>query len=344
MQSLIWSPLAWFAVMSGLGGSVPQQPHAFQVPSEQSTLKTNQSLIALKTKASPTVSGCPVFPADNIWNARVDGLPVDSRSRAYIDSMGRNTHLHPDFGSGKWNGGPIGIPFNVVSGTQPKVKVKFTYATESDSGPYPIPTSPLIEGGPKSSGDRHVLLLDQDNCKLYELWKAYPQLSGTWKAGSGAIFDLNSNALRRAGWTSADAAGLPIFPGLVRYAEVSAGEIAHAIRFTASVTQRKYVWPARHYASSNTNLKVPPMGQRFRLKASFDISPYPRQVQVLLIAMKKYGLILADNGSDWYISGIPDSRWNNDVLVSSFNSITGDAFEAVDVSQLMIDSNSGATR
>jgi len=291
--------------------------------------------------AAPTVAGCPALPADSIWNARIDSLPLDPRSNSYVDSIGRSTGLHPDFGSGSWDGGPIGIPYTTVPGTQPGVPVTFDYADESDPGPYPIPPNPPIEGGPGSSGDRHVLIVDRDHCKLYELYAAYPQPNGSWHAGSGAIFDLRSNALRPAGWTSADAAGLPILPGLVRYEEVAAGEITHALRFTAPVTQRLYIWPARHYASSNTSPTVPPMGQRFRLKASFDISPFPSRVQVILTGLKRYGMSLADNGSSWCISGVRDSRGDDNELVTSLRQITGNAFEAVDVSGLMVDPNSG---
>jgi len=271
-------------------------------------------------------------------------LPVDSRSAAYITSIGRNTGLHPDFGAGEFDGGPIGIPYVVVDGSQPKVNVTFDIDDESDIGPYPIPANPPIEGGPESTGDRHILIVESGACKLYELWSAYPQTDGSWVAGSGAIWDLNSYLLRPDTWTSADAAGLPILPGLVRYEEVLAGEIRHAIRFTASRTRGSYVWPARHEASSITDLNVPPMGQRFRLKASFDITPYPRNVQVILRAMQVYGVVLADNGSNWFISGVPDDRWNNDELVSRLRQIIGDNFEAIDSSSLLIDSNSGQAR
>lgn len=216
----------------------------------------------------------------------------------------------------------------------------FDYADESDPGPYPIPANPPIEGGSSSTGDRHVLVLDSTNGILYELWSAYPQADGTWQAGSGAIFNLKGNQLRPAGWTSADAAGLPILPGLVRYDEVAAGQINHAIRFTVQTTRKAYVWPARHYASSNTSTSVPPMGQRFRLRAGFDVTTYPARVQVILNAMKKYGIILADNGSNWYISGVPDERWNNDEL-ARIGGVKGSDFEAVDVSSLMINPDSG---
>jgi hypothetical protein len=289
----------------------------------------------------PQIGNCPLLPADNIWNARVDTLPVDPNSDAYITTIGRNTGLHPDFGSGTWAGSPIGIPYNFVDGSQPPVSVTFDYAAdESDPGPYPIPPDALIEGGPDSDGDRHVLVVDTENCVLYELFYAWPQSDGSWEAGSGAIFDLRSNDLRPDDWTSADAAGLPILPGLVRYDEVAAGEIRHAIRFTVPQTRKDHIWPARHDASSLTGGQYPPMGQRFRLKASFDISGFSSDVQVILRAMQTYGIILADNGSAWFISGVPDERWDNDVL-HELSQVTGNDFEAVDVSSLMVDPNSG---
>ncbi len=289
----------------------------------------------------PTVAGCPLFPADNIWNARVDTLPVHPNSASYVASIGTSRTLHPDFGAGEWDGGPIGIPYTTVPGTQPGVSVTFDYWDESDPGPYPIPPDAPIEGGPASDGDRHVLVVDVDRCRLYELYAAHPGPGSSWHAGSGAIFDLRSNTLRPDTWTSADAAGFPILAGLVRYDEVAAGEIRHALRFTAPVTQKKHVWPARHDASSNTSPSVPPMGQRFRLKASFDISAFPPNVQVILTALKRYGMMLADNGSSWFMSGAPDPRWDDDELVSWFRRVPGSAFEAVDVSSLMVTPNSG---
>jgi hypothetical protein len=291
-------------------------------------------------QASLAVAGCDVFPADNVWNTPVDTLPVDAHSAAYIATIGADVGMHPDFGSGTWEGKPIGIPYVDVPGSQPKVSVTFDYADESDPGPYPIPPDAPIEGGPDSDGDRHVLVLDRDNCTLYELFYAFPQPDGSWHAGSGAFFDLSSNALRDAGWTSADAAGLPTLPGLVRFDEVASGEIRHALRFTAPQTRKVYVWPARHYASDLTGTQYPPMGQRFRLRTDFDISGFPPQVQVILRALKKYGMFLADNGSAWYLSGAPDERWDNDVL-SQLSQVPGSAFEAVDESALMLNPNSG---
>lgn len=292
---------------------------------------------------SPQIAGSNIFPSNNIWNTAVDNLPIDKNSSKYINSIGSGKGLHPDFGSGVWDGQPIGIPYNVVGKNQKKVKVTFEYSDESDKGLYPIPSNPLIEGGINSGGDRHILILDKDNHMLYELYNAYKNPDGSWRVGSGVIYNLNSNALRPKGWTSADAAGLPILPGLVRYDEVKAGEIKHAIRFTASRTRKAYVWPARHFASFNTNTALPPMGQRFRLKSSFNITKFSRDTQVILKAMKKYGIILADNGSNWYISGAPDERWNNDVL-SELNKVKGSNFESVDVSTIMVNSNSGITK
>lgn len=293
--------------------------------------------------AVQSLGGCNVLPADNIWNTPVDSLPVDPLSSSYIGSIGATTGLHPDFGSGLWDGGPIGIPYNIVTSAQAGVPVTFDYARESDPGQYPIPANPIIEGGPESTGDRHILILNRDTCTLYELFSAYQDPAG-WQAGSGAIFNLKSNQLRPAGWTSADAAGLPILPGLVRYDEVASGKITHALRFTAPRTRKAYVWPARHYASTLTGLQYPPMGQRFRLKVSFDLSGFSPETQVILKALKKYGVILADNGGAWYISGIPDDRWKNDVLVGELKKITGSDFEAVNEASLMVDPDSGRAR
>ena len=268
-----------------------------------------------------------LFPDDNAWNQPVDTAQVDPNSDAIIAAIGATKRLHPDFGA-NWNGGPFGIPYVVVSANQPRVNVSFEYADESDTGPYPIPPNPPIEGGPASTGDRHILIVDRDNWMLYELFAAYPNGDGTWRAGSGAIFDLNSNELRPHRWTSADAAGLPILPGLVRYEEVENGEIAHALRFTVSRTRRAYVHPARHWASSDTSSLRPPMGMRVRLKASFDISGFPARAQVILRALKKYGMIVADNGSDWYISGTADARWNDEEN-NTLKQLRGSDFEVV---------------
>ena len=289
------------------------------------TLVAVASAHALRLPGAPK---CPIFPATNAWNERVDTLPVAASSAQLIQSIGLNTGLHPDFGSGLYDGQPIGIPYDVVSKQTKRFRVKFGYADESDKGPYPIPKSVHIEGGRASTGDRHALLVDKDACKLYELYALYPK-GGGWTAGSGAIWNLGSNALRPAGWTSADAAGLPIFPGLARYDEVARGVIDHALRFTAARTRRAYVYPARHYASSSDDPALPPMGLRVRLKASVDISGFPKQSRVVLQALKTYGMILADNGSNWYISGAPNPHWSNDDL-HSLGRVTGSMFEVVE--------------
>jgi hypothetical protein len=277
-----------------------------------------------------SLRGRRVLPADNPWNQDISAEPVDANSANLIASIGLDTGLHPDFGT-VWNGAPIGIPYVVVNGSQARVPINFTdYGDESDAGPYPVPPNAPIEGGPNSTGDRHVIVIDRDNWKLYELFYSFPVGGGaSWNAAGGAVFDLNSNQLRPAGWTSADAAGLPIFPGLVRYDEVfEQGVITHALRFTAQQTRRAYVYPARHFASSNTNPNLPPMGMRVRLKASFDITGFPPAVQVILRGMKKYGMILADNGSNWYVSGAPDSRWSDDEL-RHLRRVKGSDFEVV---------------
>ena len=275
-----------------------------------------------------SLRGKQIFPANNPWNQRIDAAPVAPNSAAVISRFA-SAGLHADFGA-NWNGGPFGIPYRVVAGTQPKVAIgPISYSDESDPGPYPIPADAPIEGGAQSTGDRHVLVLDRDNWILYELYNAYPNGDGSWRADSAAKFDLSSNALRPEGWTSADAAGLPILPGLVRYDEVYEQQaINHAIRFTLQTTQKAYVHPATHYASSQTDASYAPMGARFRLKASFDISSYPASAQVILRAMKTHGLILADNGSNMYISGAPDSRWNDDEL-NTLKNIAASNFEMV---------------
>lgn len=317
------------------------------LPLDWSEVSVRYEVLILITAASvvnaqPAIGPCSVFPANDVWNSPVDQLPVAANSATLISTVGAGVHMHADFGSGLWNGGPIGIPFVTVAGSQTKYPASFTYADESDPGPYPVPLNAPIEGGSASTGDRHAIAVDTDNCILYELYSAYPQ-SASWQAGSGAIFNLRTHTLRPATWTSADAAGLPIFPGLVRYDEVAAGEIRHAIRLTVPQTQKAYVWPARHYASSLTSTNYPAMGQRFRLRASFDISGFPSDVQVILRALKKYGLILADNGSAWYISGAPDSRWDNSNL-ATLGSVLGSDLEAVDDAIFVVDSNSGQAR
>lgn len=286
--------------------------------------------------AGASLHGKQLFPFDNSWNQDISNSPVDPNSDNLIAGMGLSTSLHPDFGT-VWNGAPNGIPYIVVSGSQTPVAINFTaFGSQSDPGPYPVPPNAPIEGGPNATGDRHVLVIDCDNWKLYEMYRAFPINNGaSWNADSGAVFDLNSNALRPAGWTSADAAGLPIFPGLVRWDEVFEQlEIRHAIRFTAQITRRAYVAPARHWASTNTSVDRPPMGMRVRLKASVDISGYSPAMQVILRALKKYGMILADNGSNWFISGAPDPRWNDDDL-NTLKSIKGSDFEVIKMDNIV---------
>ena len=273
--------------------------------------------------AAAAIAGCPVFPASNPWNQRVDGLRVHPRSDAIVRSIGVDDTVHPDFGSGRWEGRPIGIPINVVGPGAKRTSVRFEYADESDRGPYPIPASPRIEGG----SDRHVLIVQRGSCRLFELFAA-ERSRGAWRAGSGAIWNLRSNRLRPRGWTSADAAGLPILPGLARYDEVARGEIRHALRFTVARTRRAFVWPARHYASSLTDPDLPAMGQRLRLKRSVDLSGLPQQARVVATALRRYGMLLADNGSDWYLSGTPDARWDNDDL-RALKRLRGSDFEVV---------------
>jgi hypothetical protein len=277
----------------------------------------------------PPLPSRSAFPPDNPWNRDISADPVDPNSDNLIAACGAARSLHPDFGT-TYDGAPWGIPFVTVRGTQARVPVTFDYADESDPGPYPIPPDAPIEGGAESTGDRHVLVIDVDAWKLYELFDAHPVNGGaSWQAGSGAVFDLSSNALRPEGWTSADAAGLPIFAGLVRYDEaVTAGTITHALRFTCPTTRRAYVPPARHYASSDTDPNLPPMGMRVRLKASVDISGFPAEVQVILTALKTYGMFLADNGGGFFVSGAPDPRWN-DANIDTMKQLHGSDFEVV---------------
>jgi hypothetical protein len=280
----------------------------------------------------PAARHCSVFPASNAWNQRVDKLPVARDSSQLIASIGLDAPVHADFGSGTWDGGPIGIPFDVVSRKTPLHRVSFAYADESDRVRYPIPRHVHIEGGAHATGDRHAILVDRSTCRLYELYDLRHTSRG-WKAGSGATWSLRSNHLRPAGWTSADAAGLPIFAGLARWDEVARGTIDHALRFTAPETRRAYVYPARHYASSSNDPALPPMGLRVRLKASVNIAAFPRQARVVLKALQRYGMILADNGSPWYVSGAPDRHWSNDAL-HTLGRLTGADFEVVDTSSL----------
>jgi len=280
--------------------------------------------------AGPRIGECTVFPADNAWNQDVSELPVHANSDRIIDAIGRDEHVHPDFGT-EWEGAPIGIPYLTVPAAAPMSEIRFTaYGDESDSGPYPVPRDAPIEGGPDADGDRHVLVVDTDACVLYELYRAFPASGGAWEADSGAVFDLRTNDQHPFTWTSADAAGLPIFPGLVRYDEVAlAGELRHAVRFTVSRSRAALIAPARHYASSNTSADLPPMGLRLRMKQSFDCASYSSVARIICDGLKRYGLLVADNGSDWYLSGAPDPRWDDDAL-GDLKQIPGDAFEVVD--------------
>ena len=280
----------------------------------------------------PAAPDCKVFPDSNVWNRRVDRLPVHPRSRAIIRSIGRAEGLHPDFGSGRYDGGPIGIPITVVGDGQRKARVRFRYADESDRGPYPIPKDVKIEGGRQSDGDRHAVIVHRDECRLYELFDLRRR-DGRWRAGSGAIWDLDSNELRPKGWTSADAAGLPILPGLARWDEVKKGVIDHALRFTVSRTRARFIYPARHHASDSDEPNLPPMGLRLRLKKRFPIREFPRQARIVLLALKRYGMIVADNGSDWYVSGAPNRHWDNDAL-HTLGDVKGSDFVVVDTSEL----------
>jgi hypothetical protein len=277
-------------------------------------------------------SRCPIFPRDNALNQRVDGLPVAAGSAATIAAIGAGEPLHADFGSGTYDGRPIGIPYDVVGRRTPRSRVSFDYAAESDRVGYPIPRGVHIEGGAGAGGDRHAILVDRDACRLYELY-ALERRAGRWHAGSGASWSLRSNRVRPAGWTSADAAGLPILPGLARYDEVRGGRIDHALRFTVRRTRRAYVYPARHFASSLTDPALPRMGERLRLKASVDVSGLPPQARVVAQALKDYGMVVADNGSDWFVSGAPSSGWDNDQL-AALRRLTGADFEVVETSGL----------
>lgn len=282
---------------------------------------------------------CAVAPANSVWRTPVSQLPVAKDSSELIAAIGASSPLHPDFGSGTYDGEPIGIPYNVVGNAQRRVHVSFTYADESDRVGYPIPAHPKIEGGAKSTGDRHVLIVDRDTCVDYELYDAWPIAgSPNWTAGSGAVFHLGSDALRPAGWTSADAAGLAILPGLIRPEEIEAGVIDHAIRVTVPATDARYLWPARHEAGVD-DASLPPMGLRLRLKASVSLAGFPRVDRIILQALKTYGMIVADNGSAWYLSGTPSALWNNDLL-HELDRIVGSDFEVVDESCLMVSPDS----
>jgi len=290
------------------------------------------TLIRREKSAAISPTGCPMFPPDNVWNRRIQDLPVDANSQAYVTSMGADGKLHADFGS------LGGYQYTVTDGTESNNDISFD-SGDSDRGPYRIPDNAKIE----AESDHHVLVMDTGNCRVYELFGASHTGQGRWSAGAGAIFDLRSNKLRPAGATSADAAGTAILPGLARYDEVAAGHISHALRFTTRHTRRTYVWPARHFASSSGDPSLPPMGERFRLKAGVDISRFGPQTRVLLTALKEYGMVLSDNGGNWFISGALDSRWSSSIP-AEFASLHGADFEAVDESGLMISSDSGQAK
>jgi hypothetical protein len=290
-----------------------------------------------KPVPGPQIAGCPVFPADNVWNTRVDDLPKDPHSDEYIDGVGVTERLHADFGPEE------GIPITVMTADASPATVRFQYDAESDHVPYPFPWGVAIEGGPNAGGDRHIIVVDPKNCMLYEWWHAYQGLDRSWTAGAGMRMDLRSNALRPAGWTSADAAGLPILPGLARWDEVAAGEIRHALRFTLPKTEHAYVWPARHQAGVGKGSNLPPMGLRLRLRADFKVSRYPPMDRVILIALQRYGMILADNGAAIFITGEPNVQWDLDEL-HQLRSVMGQDFEVVDESGLQVSPDSGAVR
>jgi hypothetical protein len=287
-------------------------------------------------------TSCRVFPADNWWHADVSGLPVHARSRQWLSHMSTDRDLHPDFGPSYGDGPDYGIPVTVVKPSHKRVRVRFDYAGESDRVRYPLGADTRVEGGRGSDGDKHTIVVDRGTCRLYETWNTRVR-AGRWAAGSGAVWSLRSNALRPEGWTSADAAGLPILPGLLRWAEVKAGRVDHAIRFTTDVTSRHHLWPARHDAGSRSSRAYPPMGARFRLKAGFStrgMSPYAVAV---VEAMKTYGLVLADNGSPWYFQGERNARWPSR-LIEELKQIPASAFVAVDISSLRVSKNSAAVR
>lgn len=341
------------------GGNRPQEPEGHEVPSANSAPETplvNDSTPAVERRRPGTpaplepgvvhlgpgaaLGGKRPFPDDNAWNQTIDHLPADPMSEILIRTIGTDKNIHPDFGAAYWDGAPNGIPYIVVSGDQPRVPIVYTaYGDESDPGPFPIPPEAPIEGYPKDEGcDRHVIVIDRDNWRIYELFRAFNIADGRlWRAECGATFDLAQHPNRPQGWTSADAAGLPIFPGLVRYDEtVELGEIRHALRFTTQRTRRAYVPPASHWASRSKELFLPPMGMRVRLRRDFDVAPYPKEAQVILTCLKKYGMILADNGGDWFISGAPDPRWN-DEAIRTLKKVKGHDLEVVLMEGLVAD-------
>jgi hypothetical protein len=324
---------------TGPAWSMPEPP----APTPSAPTGGSRVAASVPTSASLPGSTCRAFPADSWWHADVSRLAVNARSAQWLSHMQvASRHLHADFGP-SYGAQPVpyGIPITYVNAA-PRVAVSFGYASESDKVRYPLGAATLIEGGSSAGGDRHAIVVDKATCQLFETWDTHKLASG-WSAGSGAVWSLTSDALRPAGWTSADAAGLPILPGLLRYDEVAAGHVDHAIRFTTNVTDRTYLWPARHQAGGVSDRSYPPMGARFRLKASYPISSFTAQEQVILRAMKTYGLVLADNGSPWFFQGTSDARWTGD-LVGDLARVPASAFEAVDTAPLMISASSGAAR
>jgi len=312
-------------------------------------LVATAAALAASAAATPLVprgtsgsGSCSVFPADNYWHADVSGLPVERRSATWLSHMSPGSDLHPDFGPSYGDGPPYGIPVTTVGADHRRVHVRFRYADESDPVRYPLGKDTRIEGGPRSSGDRHAIVVDVDRCRLYETWDTHVR-DGHWRAGSGATWSLDDNALRPDGWTSADAAGLPILPGLLRWREVRDGTLDHAVRLTTDLTSSGHLWPARHDAGSKNSDSYPPMGARFRLKSSFDESGYSERARTVLDAFKRYGLVLADNGSPWYFQGEQNRHWPSH-LVEELKSVPASAFEAVDTSSLMVDPDSAQVR
>jgi hypothetical protein len=330
---MVSSILAWIGAVLVFVNTLAPAPPSHPPTHGAAPRTVTAPLTGVLTGSLPGTS-CPVFPSDNVWNTDISHMPVNVHSAAWLASSGASTGrlLHPDFG-----GPPYGIPFNVVNTAHATTTFTFQYASESDPGPYPY-GSDLVREAPT---DSHLLSVNQDTCKLYETWAT--DYAGPSTAGSGAIFDLNSEQLRPAGWTSADAAGLPILPGLLRLDEVQAGAVTHAIRFTVQSSDTSYVWPARHQAGSASDPNLPPMGARFRLKASFDVSGFGPQAQVVLTAMKRYGLIVADNGSNWFFQGTMDAGWDSapyPTMIAQLKTVPASAFEAIDESSLMVDPNS----
>ncbi len=334
------------AILFGIGVTV--LVWHYKEPSESDAVMASSKLAAVgsgvpgaagpNAGSGPHIAGCPILPADNVWNTPIDTLKKDKHSDDYVQRMGPALPLHPNFGSDPTNG----IPITIIKSNRARLPISFTYGDESDPGHYPTPEGALVEGGWNSpqDADRHILMVDEDRCLLTELGGMIKQKDGSWAGGAGIKIDMTSNALRAPDKTSTDAAGLPVLPGLLRYDEVAAGEVKHAIRFTTPKTQRAYVWPARHFASRLTDPSYPPMGERFRLKADYDISKFSKENQVILKGLKKYGMFLTDNGAPWFIIGEPDKRWS-DADLGKLKTLKGEDFEAVDESDWQMLADSG---